>query len=176
MGKREFVLKFNYDKPTLSDLKQRSNNSCWKCSRWPQSLGIGSFWGSYSVKYAYSWTQDLHIQLHSHTATHHTIIYLLPIITLSCKLYSQMLKPTIALITSIIHSIFIPREFIQTAYLIPWLLRQPFTRITMWIVQSNAPSEQEPPFIFLYLLLVLEQVNTQQEWEEQLSIITLHDR
>ena len=90
MGKIQLIFKEIMWWQTLSGLKQRRISNCWKCSRWPQSLGIGSLCGSYSI--ACITCSPCTVTL---MTTYHTIINFLPIIKLCCKLYSQMLEPTV---------------------------------------------------------------------------------
>ena len=58
------------------------------------------------------------------------------------------------------------REVIQPADLIPRCGGQPGWCVE--ILKTNAPSEQEVPLIVSHLLVVLEDVHTQQECKQQL--------
>lgn len=64
----------------------------------------------------------------------------------------------------------IPFQVIKPAELIPGLLWQPWSWVGVWVVQTNATSQEKTPLIILYLVLVLEQINAKNEREQKLCV------
>ena len=57
------------------------------------------------------------------------------------------------------------RKFVQSADFIPGLTREPGGGIAVWIVESNASSQKEPPLLFVNVAAMFEDVDAQQERE-----------
>ena len=62
-------------------------------------------------------------------------------------------------------------QVIKPAELIPRLLWEPWSRISMRIVQTNSTGQQEPPLTVLNLVLVFEQIDAKNKGKEKLLCV-----
>ena len=60
-------------------------------------------------------------------------------------------------------------EFIETTHLIPRRRGEPGSWVAVGVLEPDTPCEQEPPFIVVHDLVVLQDVDAQNEGEQQLQ-------
>jgi len=78
-------------------------------------------------------------------STHHTVVESSPLICVLLESLADVSKR---------------RQIFKTTNFIPGLIQQPGHGITVWVFKSDSASQQETPFIFVYFLIVFQNIHT----------------